>query len=454
MKHICFYILILINYSYYLLLLLKVIGSLKKALQPSVTDLKLEFDLPSGFEAFQAPSNIPTLFKGDKVVIYGILKTKAASDSPLQSGVRGKASLKGQISEKAIAHSISFDIPAPPLMGEDQLESSTGFDLPVIHHLAAKSLLSDWKAGKGWGSTALTQEREQESINISIESCVICEHTAFVAVDQEKKQPIEGAITTYDITANVIRDYEGFGFRAMGMARRAPVARSAMLVSDALDFLGGPSSLSGGGSLGGLPPPPGGGGPLGGPPPPPRGGGPLGGPQLCRLGGPPLPPGAPMRMQGAAVPRSLESSRSMPPKIMAAARNYSLSNESAVASVESNIMEMNAMIQSISSKRSSEAASTSDSLMILISLQHAAGYWLLKDLSEKVVKKSLTELQCPTGLSQEVWATVLALVFLEQKCGHQKDEWELIAAKAEMWLSSQSLPSSLESLKDNAKTLV
>ena len=420
------------------------IRSLKKALQPSVTDLKLEFDLPSGFEAFQAPSNIPTLFKGDKVVIYGILKTKAVSDSPLQSGVQGKAFLKGQISEKAIAHSISFDIPAPPLMGEDQLESSTGFDLPVIHHLAAKSLLNDWKAGKGWGSTAPTQEREQESISISIESCVICEHTAFVAVDQEKKQPIEGAITTYDITANVIRDYEGFGFRAMAMARRAPVARHAMLVSDAGGFLGGPFSLSGGGSLGGPPPPPGGGALCL----------ELGGPQLCRLGGPPLPPGAPMRMQGAAVPRSLESSRSMPPKIMTAARNYSLSNECVVASVESNIMDMNAVIQSISSKRSSEAASTSDSLMILISLQHAAGYWLLKDLSEKVVMKSLTELQCPTGLSQEVWATVLALVFLEQKCGHQKDEWELIAAKAEMWLSSQSLPSSLESLKENAKTLV
>ena len=109
------------------------IKSLKKALQPSVTDLELEFDLLSGFEAFQAPRNIPTLFKGDKVVIYGILTTKAASDLPFHSGVRGKACLKGQISEKAIAHSISFDIPAPPLMGKDQLESSTGFDLPVIY---------------------------------------------------------------------------------------------------------------------------------------------------------------------------------------------------------------------------------------------------------------------------------------------------------------------------------
>ena len=198
---------------------------------------------------------------------------------------------------------------------------------------------------------ALTQEGKQESINVSIKSSVICKHTAFVAVHQEKKQPI-GAITMYDIIV---------------------------------------------GSLDSPSPSPGG--------------------CFWSFGG---------------------------------ARNYSPSNESVVASVESNIMDMNAVIQSISSKRYSAAASTSDSLMILISLQHAAGYWLLKDLSEKVVKKSLTELQCPIGLSQEVWATVLALVFLEQKCGHQIDEWELIAAKAEMWLSSQALPLSLESLKDNA----
>ena len=390
MKHICFYILILINYRYYLLLLLKVIGSLKKALQPSVTDLKLEFDLPSGFEAFQAPSNIPTLFKGDKVVIYGILKTKAASDSPLQSGVRGKASLKGQISEKAIAHSISFDIPAPPLMGEDQLESSTGFDLPVIHHLAAKSLLSDWKAGKGWGSTALTLEREQESINISIESSVICEHTAFVAVDQEKKQPIEGAITMYDLTASMTEESYQLGLRkGRGMAR------------------------SRGGTGRGVPP---------------RG----------------------VEVLACAPAPRLASSKCKKKKAGNILIFDSLSKESALECSP----EIATQPRSSRRTRSSAAASTSDSLMILISLQHAAGYWLLKDLSEKVVKKSLTELQCSTGLSQEVWATVLALVFLEQKCGHQKDEWELIAAKAEMWLSSQSLPSSLESLKDNAKTFV
>ena len=95
-------------------------------------------------------------------------------------------------------------------MGEDQLESRTGFDLPVVHHLAAKSLLCDWKAGKGWASTSLTQEREQESTNLSIESSVICEHTAFVAIDEEQKKPIGGAITVHDVTATTIQPIRNF----------------------------------------------------------------------------------------------------------------------------------------------------------------------------------------------------------------------------------------------------
>ncbi len=106
---------------------------MKRALQPSVTELEVDFNLPSGFEAFQAPSNIPTVFNGDKVVIYGILKSKAASDDPLQSGVQGTALLRGQISGKPITYTASFDVPAPPIKGEDQLESSTGFDMPIVH---------------------------------------------------------------------------------------------------------------------------------------------------------------------------------------------------------------------------------------------------------------------------------------------------------------------------------
>ena len=43
----------------------------------------------------------------------------------------------------------------------------------------------------------------------------------------------------------------------------------------------------------------------------------------------------------------------------------------------------------------SSKVSLSKSLTTLISLQHATDYWLLKDISEKIVKKSEAEMQCP-----------------------------------------------------------
>jgi len=408
---------------------------LKKALQPSVTDLEVEFDLPSGFEAFQAPSNVPSLFKGDKVVIYGILKTKAASDSPLESGVQGKAFLKGHISGKTLLHSISFDIPAPLLMGEDQLESSSGFDLPVIHHLAAKSLLRDWKAGKGWGSTALTQEREQESVNISIESSVICEHTAFVAVDQEKKQPIEGAMTTYDITASmVVKDFESmpkYDITASMVVKDVESIPEDRLVlhPSKYDCVGSFVSEvedSSDSSFEFLDSPP-----LGGPSPPAMG---FGGAPPPTMGYSSPPPPA----MAFNVSQSQMSSFSFAP---APARFKAAPSPSAP-------------LRQPRSDLSSPSNRGYDLASNLISLQHASGYWLLEDISEKILKKSLPELQCPSDVTRDAWATILALVYLELKLGAQKDEWELIEAKAEMWLSHQLLPSSLESLKQRAKTFI
>ena len=357
-----------------------------------MTGLEIEFDVPSGFETFQAPSNIPTLFNGDKIVIYGILKSKASSDTPLQSGIQGKATLKGQISGRTTTHSISFDIPAPPLMGEDQLESCTGFNLPVVHHLAAKSLLSDWKAGKGWGSTALTHEREQESTNLSIESSVICEHTAFVAIDEEQNKPIEGAIAVCDITATMVE--ENYLFEGMKGAPQQGL----------LSF----------GACGGAPP---------------------------------LLPSLNVQMKSEAAPSpaffSVDSYVNSDNSFCSDEENASSDDEEMLRPMCASIME-----PEISKMMPSESLTT------LISLQHATGFWLLKDIAEKIVKKYEAELQPPPNVSGEIWATVVALVFLECNYLEHKDEWELVALKAEMWLSSQTLPCSIASLKEKAKNII
>ena len=111
-------------------------------------------------------------------------------------------------------YSVPFDIPSPPLKGDEEKESLTGFQMPIIHHLGAKALLVDWSNGQGWGSTALTGERKEETVKLSVDSMVISEHTAFVAVDVDQSKPIKGAIQTWDLTAAMAnQQYMGYNYR-------------------------------------------------------------------------------------------------------------------------------------------------------------------------------------------------------------------------------------------------
>ena len=134
--------------------------SLKHALQPSVTDLEVSFEVSSGFDALEAPDKLPTIFNGDKTVIYGIFRSKAASDQPLEAGVTGIATLKGKVLGVSFEHAIPFEIIPPP----SNSTSSDCFQMPIVHHLAAKSLIHDWEHKEGWASTASESECKKEII--------------------------------------------------------------------------------------------------------------------------------------------------------------------------------------------------------------------------------------------------------------------------------------------------
>uniref|UniRef100_A0AAZ1X723 VIT domain-containing protein n=1 Tax=Oreochromis aureus TaxID=47969 RepID=A0AAZ1X723_OREAU len=72
-----------------------------------------------------------------------------------------------------------------------------------------------------------------------------------------------------------------------------------------------------------------------------------------------------------------------------------------------------------------------DPLLQLVSLQKASGCWLLDAALAAALGKTNEE------ASSEVWATILALIWLHGFKMDAKDEWELLAAKAVSWLSAQ-----------------
>uniref|UniRef100_A0A3P9JIZ4 VIT domain-containing protein n=1 Tax=Oryzias latipes TaxID=8090 RepID=A0A3P9JIZ4_ORYLA len=83
-----------------------------------------------------------------------------------------------------------------------------------------------------------------------------------------------------------------------------------------------------------------------------------------------------------------------------------------------------------------------DPLLQLVSLQKASGCWLLDAALASVLGKTSEEVEKskPAEVSSEVWATILALIWLHGFKMEAKDEWELLAVKAASWVHAQNAP--------------
>eukprot|EP00118_Oscarella_pearsei_P020093 m.216425 g.216425 ORF g.216425 m.216425 type:complete len:78 (+) comp39869_c0_seq3:4206-4439(+) len=73
----------------------KVMRMLKRALAPSVCDVRINWLLPGNAKVVQSPLNVPPVFSGDRLVIYGFL-----SDLPPDSSLKCRAELKGYIGKR------------------------------------------------------------------------------------------------------------------------------------------------------------------------------------------------------------------------------------------------------------------------------------------------------------------------------------------------------------------
>ena len=393
----------------------------------------MEFKVPKQYEVTQSPSKPPTIFNGDKVVIYGIFKHKSKSKPGQQQELGGHVILKGRILEQPLEYSIAFEIPK----GDPQ-PSEDSFTLPIVHQLAAKSLIQDWQNGEGLQGLS-ADKMKKAIIDLSTEASVVSVHTAFVAVDEEQDKPIEGAIKTWDITA-AMAEQEGSHF--FGMMPRMLVPGSAPGFRSFSSMAGARS----GAALGAPPPPP---AALGAPPPP--SGASFGGPMFVKEG---------FDLQSAGVfemaaDRKCGSYQRAKPN-----SSTQVTSSQAKLKVDRNVFEELSLSlnQSHSDLPKPKPSSTSDKYTALISLQQAEGSWQLNSTLASALTKPLKELEssCPVpyaGNIRVIWATILALAFLETVCAAQRDEWELVAFKAESWLQGQSLPSGVDmnALKEAAK---
>ena len=177
------------------------ICSLKKALQPSANNVTVTFDLPCSYEVKIVPDKIPSIYNGEKTVIYGLLMDK--SDDKGRDGLMCKAILSGDILGKAFKFEIPFELPG---------RQATEEDASVIHQLAAKVMIQEWQDD----GEPYEERHKKEITELSCDASVVSRYTAYIAVDKAQNKPASGSMQSYELTASVPSPPRMLGFVSHG----------------------------------------------------------------------------------------------------------------------------------------------------------------------------------------------------------------------------------------------
>ncbi|XP_038179607.1 von Willebrand factor A domain-containing protein 5A-like [Arvicola amphibius] len=151
----------------------KALGSLKFALNSSVTDISLKWDLPDGLSANVLSPKQTVIFRGQRLIIYAQL---TGTMPKVESS--GEVCLKYTLQGKGLKNRVTFSL---------QPKANASF---TIHRLAAKSLIQT----KDLGSHETSKGEEKDVVNISIQSGVLSSFTAFIAINKELNQPVQGPL--------------------------------------------------------------------------------------------------------------------------------------------------------------------------------------------------------------------------------------------------------------------
>ncbi|XP_069496721.1 von Willebrand factor A domain-containing protein 5A-like [Ambystoma mexicanum] len=178
----------------------KVLRTLKCSLQPVVTDVSLNWTLPPGLESTLFSQLPNAIFHGQRSIIYAQVKGK------IDNVATAEVSLEYTFMNKSFKNPLQF-----PLQPKN--ESSL-----TVHRLAAKSVLRNIDQRDG----SMSDEVKKKILETSLQSGVISSLTAFIAVNKDLKQPIQGPLTR----RNVPLAYPMM--RCMKMAARAAPMCSMM----------------------------------------------------------------------------------------------------------------------------------------------------------------------------------------------------------------------------------
>ena len=384
---------------------------LKQALQPSIHNVSVEWKVPSA-DLSQTPTKIPLVFAGSRLVVFGVPKLTSSSKDMC---VDCEAILHYQQGKERKSLSVHFTL--SPSKKEDV---AGDVDAYPIHRLAGKQLLQE----------VAKKNNKEELVRVSLETGVVCEETAFVAVAEDGEEAVTGALERQTIPVSIRIGSDGLA----ACACPAMLSCSGPSLSDVIRRRVG-SRLSA------------------------------------------------IRHAFSAASARVSDLFSSKTKATSSATDVQSAND--VASSEdvsagvnrgsvnpTGDFEKEGEDKSAGCKASlpteeeeeerQPAQSSGTSHLAVISLQQFSGAWHLNEALAEICGQSLSHLRAslPTSLSspdkESVWATLLAVALLKHRHGDAEEEWELVVEKAMSWVKGclASTSESVDELLKIAKSML
>ncbi|XP_028392750.1 von Willebrand factor A domain-containing protein 5A-like isoform X1 [Dendronephthya gigantea] len=418
----------------------KVIRSLKKAIQPAVTNTQVSYTTTAGVTVTSVPKgSLPAIFIGERLIVYAILH----HSSPCSETQEGTVCLTGDLLGAKVEHNMRFQVPLA--VTKDNVSQ-----VSTIHHLAAKRSIKEMES---------SNDSSPEIIQLSCDSNVISSQTAFIAIDEERKEAVKGSLQTWDILS-FLDDEDEYcwldhepEYGIICCSYEVPKL-SSLPREDVYDF--------------------------------------------CSYEVPKLSylpredvydvydykvpdvssrphedmsccydvPGVSVVDDGEDCCCYRDSDVSFLPD-----EDADIGRDSSSPTYDANFGAKSAPPRPKARAKSGlktkflglfkQSTATESPLATIISLQLASGAWKMSTFLSDVISKTTEEIKdaCPVsceGDMESIWATIIVLTYLQLRQLNFKEEWELIALKAETWLTKQSLPqgSSIQDLREKAEAFL
>ncbi|XP_069038523.1 von Willebrand factor A domain-containing protein 5A-like isoform X2 [Lepisosteus oculatus] len=351
----------------------KVMQSLRFALQPAVREISVRWDVPSGLEVSSLSPPLKALFQGQRALLYAQLKGQC------DHSAEGSVLLEYKLGDEPYKSKLSFSL---------KPDKENGL---TIHRLGARSLLRSLER----------EEREQEgeeekkavrkrATELSTQSGVVCSHTAFIGVNKENKQPVQGPV----LRRNIPRfQFQGHGAAGVYPSKKWAQGRATPLM--------GRQSIT----------------------------------DRCMPMAFCLAGTRPTRMCAAAMPMPKIFDNSMQCDGILAHSIHAESEDCDIQTAPE--PEEDPLLKLISLQKANGSWDLEEALL-----------GVLGKTEQEVASKMPGE-----GLDKTVWATLLALLWLHGFKLDSRDEWQFVALKAVSWIKAQPGLDVAQCVQDGATLL-